>query len=289
MRNKIWFVTGTTSGVGYFLVRRLLKDGFQVAATSRDREKLETVFGPESEQFLPLSLPDLANEAAVQEARDAVLAKFGGIDVVVNNAGYALCGAFEETSDAEARAIFDVNFFGALNVIRAFLPAMRAQRSGCFLNINSIAGITCRPDGSMYNATKFALDAVSKTVMEEVRPLGITSVSVNMAGIRSHFHANQRYTALELPDYAEAKAVRALRNNRSPGNPNRVVDVLLRLSAMDEPPVNLVLGAGAYPRARAAYEQGLKNLDDWAEVGMAIDQWEPGEEEALDGFGVVKE
>lgn len=289
MKNNIWFITGTTSGVGYFLVRKLLENGFQVAATSRDRAKLIDIFGPETDHFLPISLPDLSCEDQVIAARDAVLQKFGGADVVVNNAGYALCGVLEETSDLEARSIFDVNFFGPLNVIRAFLPSMRAQRSGCFLNINSIAGITCRPDGGMYNATKFALDAVSKTLQEEVHPFGITSVSVNLAGIRSHFHANQHYTQKEIPGYEQAKEVRKLRGNQSPGNPHRVVDALLMLSAMDEPPLNIVLGAGAYPRARAAYEQGLKNLDDWAHIGTAIDQWAPGEAEAMDGFGIVKE
>lgn len=286
---QIWFVTGTTSGVGCFLVRRLLAEGRQVAATSRSREKLEQLFGPESGQFLPLSLPDLADEGAVLAARDRVAEKFGGVDVVVNNAGYALCGAFEETSDREARDIFDVNFFGAVNVIRAFLPVMRRQRSGCFLNINSIAGITCRPDGSMYNATKFALDAVSKTVREETRHLGITSVSVNMAGIRSRFHANQRYTALEIPDYAPAKEVRKLRLGPSPGNPSRVVEMLLRLAELEDPPANIVLGAGAYPRARAAYEEGLKNLADWEAEGTAIDNWAPGEEEAMEAFGTGTE
>ena len=288
MRNNIWFVTGTTTGVGYVLVRRLLDEGYRVAATSRTREKLEELFGPESGQFLPLSITDLSDEGQVLAARDAAVSKFGTVDVVVNNAGMACCGAVEETSDREARELFDVNFFGSLNVIRAFLPVLREQRGGCFLNINSDCGMAAHMDGGLYSASKHAQDAVSKVLSQELEPFGVHSVSVHLANIRSHFNAHQHYTEKVIDDYAHIRALRTRRGNRSPGNPRKVVEMLLELSAMVHPPVDIILGGSGYRKIKKVLARDVKNLIDWEEVSLDVDTWDESDaSDGLDGNAVV--
>ena len=221
MRNNIWFVTGTTTGVGYVLVRRLLDEGYRVAATSRTREKLEELFGPESGQFLPLSITDLSDEGQVLAARDAAVSKFGTVDVVVNNAGMACCGAVEETSDREARELFDVNFFGSLNVIRAFLPVLREQRGGCFLNINSDCGIAAHMDGGLYSASKHAMIGLTKNAATEYGHMGIRTCAVCPGAIDTKMIG---YLLKDL-DY------NVLGPMRRPADPQEIADIVCYLAS----------------------------------------------------------
>ena len=283
--NHVWIVTGTTTGVGYVLVRRLLDQGYQVAATSRTKERLIDIFGPETDQFLPLSITNLADEDQIIAAKEAVLAKFGTVDVVVNNAGMAYCGAVEETSDKEARELFDVNFFGSLNMIRQFLPVLREKRSGYFLNINSDCGIAAHMDGGLYSASKHAQDAISKVVSQELEPLGVRSVSVHIANIRSHFNSHQHFTKTVIDDYAHIRTLRDRRGNRSPGNPQKVVDMLLELTTMVNPPIDIILGGSGYRKIKKVLARDVKNLIDWEEVSLGVDVWE--DEDQLDGNAVV--
>lgn len=283
--NHVWIVTGTTTGVGYVLVRRLLDQGYQVAATSRTKERLIDIFGSETDQFLPLSITNLADEDQIIAAKEAVLAKFGTVDVVVNNAGMAYCGAVEETSDKEARELFDVNFFGSLNMIRQFLPILREKRSGYFLNINSDCGIAAHMDGGLYSASKHAQDAISKVVSQELEPLGVRSVSVHIANIRSHFNSHQHFTETVIDDYAHIRTLRDRRGNRSPGNPQKVVDMLLELTTMANPPIDIILGGSGYRKIKKVLARDVKNLIDWEEVSLGVDVWE--DEDQLDGNAVV--
>lgn len=283
--NHVWIVTGTTTGVGYVLVRRLLDQGYQVAATSRTKERLIDIFGSETDQFLPLSITNLADEDQIIAAKEAVLAKFGTVDVVVNNAGMAYCGAVEETSDKEARELFDVNFFGSLNMIRQFLPILREKRSGYFLNINSDCGIAAHMDGGLYSASKHAQDAISKVVSQELEPLGVRSVSVHIANIRSHFNSHQHFTETVIDDYAHIRTLRDRRGNRSPGNPQKVVDMLLELTTMATPPIDIILGGSGYRKIKKVLARDVKNLIDWEEVSLGVDVWE--DEDQLDGNAVV--
>jgi NAD(P)-dependent dehydrogenase (short-subunit alcohol dehydrogenase family) len=138
--NKIWFVTGASKGLGLTLVKRLLKQGFKVAATSRNIADLETAVGSTSADFLPLAV-NIKSEESVQQAIEKTIGAFGKIDVLVNNAGYGLLGGIEEISDAEARDNFDVNVFGLLNVTRNVLPHLRQQKSGYIINISSIGAL----------------------------------------------------------------------------------------------------------------------------------------------------
>ena len=155
--SKVWFITGASKGLGLNLVKKLLVQGYRVAATSRDKDAYKNEIDANSDTFLPLNM-DLTNDTDVKRAIDEAVAHFGTIDVVVNNAGYGLMGAIEEVQPEEVHQNFDVNVYGTLNVIRNVLPIMRANKSGHIINISSIGGFVAGfPGFGIYCATKFAV------------------------------------------------------------------------------------------------------------------------------------
>ena len=161
---KVWFVTGASKGLGLTLVKKLLANGYRVAATSRDAKVLNAEVGKNDGKFLALQV-DLVNQGSVISAIDETIEKFGNIDVVVNNAGYGQLGTLEELSDKEARQNFDINVFGTLNVIRAVMPHFRNRKAGHIINISSIAGyLGAFPGWGIYNATKFAVAGLSEAL-----------------------------------------------------------------------------------------------------------------------------
>ncbi|WP_431199656.1 SDR family NAD(P)-dependent oxidoreductase [Mucilaginibacter sp. P19] len=149
--NKVWFVTGASKGLGLALVKKLLNEGYKVAATSRNLSDLTKAVDSQNERFLPLAV-NLTSEDSVQEAVELTVKTFGKIDVIVNNAGYGLLGGIEELTDREARDNFEINVFGSLNVIRKALPYLRAQKSGHILNVSSIGGFTGAFAGEVFIA-----------------------------------------------------------------------------------------------------------------------------------------
>lgn len=174
---KVWLVTGASKGLGLALVKRLLTEGYRVAATSRTVESLDREIGA-SENFLPLGV-DITDENSVKNAIDRTLKTFGAIDVVVNNAGYGQLGTLEELSDKEARQNFDTNVFGLLNVMRNVMPHLRGKKSGHIINISSIAGfLGAFPGWGIYNATKFAVAGLTEAFSAEAASLGIKTTIV---------------------------------------------------------------------------------------------------------------
>lgn len=179
--SKVVLITGCSTGIGRDLAQRLAQAGYQVAATARNLESLQ---GLEVELKLAL---DVASAESINQAVDSVLQRYGRIDVLVNNAGYAQCGAVEEVSDAQVQQMFDVNVFGALRMIRAVVPHMRQQKSGRIINISSIAGKLVTPVNGTYSATKFALEALSDALRLELAPFGIQVVVVEPGAIKTNF------------------------------------------------------------------------------------------------------
>lgn len=172
-RPAVWFVTGTSRGMGLALVTHLLNRGDQVAATTRSSERLVSALADvDTTNLLPLQV-SLTDEAQVARIIAETTARFGSIDVVVNNAGYGYLGAVEETSDADVRAMFDVQVSGTWNVIRAVLPQMRAACSGHIINVSSILGVLSFPGWGLYCAAKFAVEGLSESLAAEVTDFGI--------------------------------------------------------------------------------------------------------------------
>lgn len=194
---QVWFITGASKGFGLEMVKQLLQRGHQVAATSRDVAELRRAANTDSADFLPLAV-DLTTESSVGAAIAATLAQFGRLDVVVNNAGYGQLGSLEELTNDEARANFDVNVFGTLNVIRQALPQLRRQRAGHILNFSSIGGIMGTfPGWGIYCATKFAVEGLSESLSAEVAPFGIKVTIVEPGYFRTDFLSAD---SLRLPE-----------------------------------------------------------------------------------------
>ena len=171
-KQKVWFITGASKGMGLEVVKTVLANGGKVIATSRNWDELVTNPGEASENFLPLKM-DITNEAEVKSAIEKGIETFGKIDVVVNNAGYNLLGNIEELSDAEFRQTMDVNVFGMTNVIRNVLPHLRKNKSGHIINTSSMMGYMSYPANGSYSASKFAVIGLSEALAQEVAPFGI--------------------------------------------------------------------------------------------------------------------
>jgi NAD(P)-dependent dehydrogenase (short-subunit alcohol dehydrogenase family) len=266
---KTWFITGASKGLGLALVQELLKEGYNVAATSRSAESLQEAVGAESDRFLALQM-DLGNEASVASAIAAATERFGTLNVIVNNAGYGMIGALEELSDAEARANFEVNVFGALNVIRAVLPQLRAQGSGHILNIASIGGFSgAYPGFGIYCATKFAMHGFTDALAQEIRPFGLQATLVMPGYFRTNFLSADSLAVPqhENADYANVRETQRMHTNsineNQPGDPVKAARAMIEVAQMPQAPLHLFLGADAYETAKqkiAAVETDMESV-----------------------------
>ncbi|MEJ2882061.1 SDR family NAD(P)-dependent oxidoreductase [Pedobacter sp. GR22-6] len=267
---KIWFVTGASKGLGLTLVNQLLAQGHQVAATSRNLEELSSaVQGATPENFLPLSV-DIVSEKSVATAIEATVSRFGGLDVVVNNAGYGLLGSLEELSDAESRTNFDVNVFGTLNVIRQAMPHLRNQQSGHIFNISSIGGFYGNfPGWGIYCATKFAVQGLTESLSAEVKEFGIHATVVSPGYFRTNFLAaggvvtpqNQleAYAAVRESERQHQESI----NGNQPGDPEKGVALIIEAAFDENPPLHLFLGQDAYDMAYVKIDAIKSDLESW--------------------------
>ena len=253
---KTWLVTGASKGLGLILVKKLLAQGYNVAATSRTIDSLSKAVGEQLENFLPISM-DLVNEANVKQGIGEVIARFGSLEVIVNNAGYGLMGGLEELTDEEARTNFDVNVFGSLNVIRQSLPHLRAQKNGHIFNISSIGGFAGGfPAFGIYCATKFAVHGFTESLSHEVKPFGI-NVSLVMPGyFRTNFLEEGSIVSpkTEIEEYVNVRAMQKAHqqtiNANQPGDPEKAADVMIEVALQENPSLHLFLGADAYEAAQ---------------------------------------
>ena len=272
---KVWFITGASKGLGLALVIQLLEQGQKVAATSRSIEDLKNAIGMENDNFLPLSV-DIRNEESVSAAIEQVVARFGKVDVIVNNAGYGLAGALEELTDAESRQNFDVNVFGSLNVIRKAMPYLRKQGSGHIFNIASIGGFTgAFPGFGIYCATKFAVHGFSESLREEVKNFGVKVTVVSPGYFRTNFLSDSSLNvpSNQIQEYAEVRAVQAAHeqdiNGNQPGDPQKAAAAFISVADMENPPVHLFLGEDAYEFANAKIASVKKEMEQLAYIGKA--------------------
>jgi len=257
---KVWFVTGASKGLGLTLVKKLLDEGYKVAATSRNAEVLSSEIGNQPENFLSLQM-DLVNEQSVARAVANTLKAFGTIDVVVNNAGYGQLGTLEELSDEEARENFDANVFGSLNVIRCVMPHLREKKSGAIFNISSIAGFTGSfPGWGIYCATKFAVVGFTESLAEEAKEFGITATVVYPGYFRTNFLENGSLRVPQNPvaEYTAARNVENLHVNEIKGNqqgdPAKAAVALIQLAESETPPLHFFMGSDSYGMAKNKIE-----------------------------------
>ncbi len=280
-KSQVWFITGASKGFGLEMVNQLLQQGHQVAATSRDVAALRRAANTGSADFLPLAV-DLTTESSVGAAIAATIARFGRLDVVVNNAGYGQLGSLEELTDGEARANFDVNVFGTLHVIRQALPQLRQQRAGHIISFSSIAGITgAFPGWGIYCATKFAVEGLSESLSAEVAPFGIKVTIVEPGYFRTTFLSSDslRLAESKLDEYALVRESEAAHTQQikgsQPGDPQKAVAAVITVAAAENPPLHLLLGQDAYDVANMKIKALQADMAQWKDLTISTGFAEP--------------
>lgn len=265
--NKVWFITGTSSGFGRELAEEVLARGERVVATARKPEVLQDLIEKYPETARAVKL-DVTNETDVKNAVSEAVKEFGRIDVVVNNAGYAVVGAIEEVTNEQAKQQFDTNVFGVLNVTREALPILRSQKSGHIVNIGSLVGISAFPSFGLYSASKFALEGISESLAAEVAPHGIKTTIVEPGPFHTGFSGKGViFGENSLPEfYASTKELSdnfAEFDGPNSGDPRKAVQVIIEAVESENPPFRLPLGLFAYEGIEAKLEQVKEEISAW--------------------------
>ena len=274
--SKTWFITGASRGLGADIAAAALRAGDRVVATGRQRSAVSDRLGPDSDRLLALEL-DVGDAVQGQAAVAAALARFGAIDVLVNNAGYGHLGYFEETTAADIAAQYATNVFGLFNVTRAVLPAMRAALKGHVFNLSSVAGYRGIETGSLYCSSKFAVEGFSESLAAELAPFGIHVTIVEPGPFRTDFLTPEslKFGATEVADYTERRdAMRASfeqRNGKQQGDPVKLAEALVQLAGEDRPPLRFTAGAMAVNGLDAKLAAMKAELDRWRDLGLATD------------------
>ncbi len=267
-----WLVTGCSTGIGRAVAVAALDAGHSVVVTARRPDTVADLVESHPDAAAAVAL-DVTDRAQIHEAVATAHATFGGLDVLVNNAGYGYLAAVEEGDDAEVRALFDTNFFGAVDMIKAVLPAMRAQGSGHIINVSSMTGIVTNPPNTYYSCTKHALEALTEGLAKEVGPLGIKVCAIEPGAFQTDYITRSMHEADSIADYAEVSARKDLIKafgEHLPGDPAKLAAAVLRLADMDDPPLRLLLGQDvlhAYREKTAAWSAAV---DEWEPVTTAV-------------------
>ena len=260
---KTWFITGASRGFGRVWAQAALERGDRVAAMARDEEDLKSLVDTYGNRMLPIAL-DVTDREAVFAAVARAAETFDSLDVVVNNAGYGLFGMVEETTEKQARAQLDTNFFGALWVTQAALPVLRAQGSGHILQVSSIGGIGAFPTLGLYNASKWALEGLSEALAAELAPLGPKVTIVEPGPYETDWSGDSAAHTTPIEAYEPVReARRAGAVARTPADPSVTAKVILQLVDARKPPLRLFVGPYPYPVAEKLYRDRLATWDEW--------------------------
>jgi NAD(P)-dependent dehydrogenase (short-subunit alcohol dehydrogenase family) len=269
---KVWFVTGASKGLGLALIKKLLEQNYRVAATTRNVQSLISEIGEASETFLPLEV-SLTDNENVQSAIAKTVEYFGQLDVVVNNAGYGQLGTLEELSDQEARANFDVNVFGTLNVIRNAMPYLREQKSGHIFNISSIGGYSGNfPGWGIYCSTKFAVAGLTEALAEEIKDFGVKATVVYPGYFRTDFLSKESVRTPEnsIPEYEAARNSEQAHldgiNGNQPNDPDKGAEAIIAISEVENPPVHFLLGSGTDEYLNNKIQIITDDAEKWREL-----------------------
>lgn len=266
--SKTVLITGASKGFGKAWTEALLAKGYKVAATARNIDTLNDLKVKYGDAIFPLSL-DVNNHEDSFAVVEKVQQHFGKIDILINNAGYALNGAVEEASESEARSQFETNFFGTLWLTQAVLPIMRKQQSGHIIQVSSILGIATLPFIGLYNASKFAVEGLTETLASEVKQFGIKVTLVEPNGYFTDIWGNG-FNSESIEAYDTMK--KAVAEGHDPdtfGKIEATVPAIIKLVETENPPLRLFLGKVALPFAKQTYQQKLATWEEWADVSVA--------------------
>ncbi|MFA8324484.1 oxidoreductase [Burkholderia ubonensis] len=272
---RVWFITGASRGIGALIAEAALADGNAVVAAGRNVPAIVERLG-DSVALLPVEL-DVTDEAQAKAAVRAAVEKFGRVDVLVNNAGFGLLGAVEESADKDVRRMYDTNVFGLLNVTRAVLPTMRANRSGHVINISSIGGYRAAAGFGVYSSTKFAVEGITEALHAELQPLGVHATVVEPGYFRTDFlDASSLVVASDvIDDYDETsgairrKAVQM--NHNQPGDPAKLAAAMITLVDAPNPPLRLPLGTDTLAAIAAKNAYVAQETETWKALSTSTD------------------
>ena len=272
---KTWLITGSSRGFGWELTKAALERGDRVVATARRPEQLDELVPKYGDGLRAVAL-DVTDTAAARGAVQVAVDEFGALDVVVNNAGYAISAPIEETPDDDFRAQIETNLFGVVNVTKAALPVLHQQGSGHFIQFSSIGGrVGGTPGMGAYQAAKFAVEGFSEVLSTEVKPLGIRVTIIEPGGFRTDWGGSSMRTPPVSEDYdltvGAMNRYRAATVSQWPGDPARAAKIITDIVRLDEPPLRLLLDAGAVELAEEASKARAAEAEKWADVSRSAD------------------
>jgi NAD(P)-dependent dehydrogenase (short-subunit alcohol dehydrogenase family) len=269
--SPVWFITGCSTGFGRELAKLIIARGWPAVVTARNKAQVEDL--ATSDKVLALEL-DVTDSKEIDAAVKAAEAKFGGIDVLVNNAGYGYLTTVEEGEEKEIRALFEANVFGLFALTRAVLPGMRKRRKGHIINITSVGGHVGNPGSGYYAATKHAVEGWSKSLAAETAPLGIKVTAVAPGPFRTDWSGrSMKQTQNRIADYAEIVGTRlaavSANSGKQAGDPVRAGEAMIKLTESENPPLHIVFGAQGLGVVTNNLKQKLAEIEAWRELGLA--------------------
>lgn len=272
---KVWFISGVSTGLGRALAEAVLKKGDFLAGTVRDDSTIPAIEDMAQGRAIGIRM-DVTHVQEVEAAIQKTIEHFGQIDVLVNNSGHGMIGAIEESSDAEVRALFEVNVFGVLHVLRAALPHMRAQKRGMIINMSSQGGVRSFPGSGHYCGSKHALEAFSESMAVELAPMGIKVLIVEPGPFRTDFAGRSMAIAEHvIEDYASSSGLRRsnLKNvdGKQKGDPVRAAEAIIQAAEAPNPPLRLALGADALTVMREKVSNMMQDWKTWEAVSIGAD------------------
>lgn len=269
--SKVWFITGSSRGLGRCLTEAVLTNGDNVAATARNTERLGNLVKKYPNQILALQL-DVSDRVQIHKAVEQTVKYFGRIDVLVNNAGFGITGAIEEFTDEQMNSQLDVNLYAPIEITRAVLPYLRKQRSGSILNVSSVGGRVGSAGFSMYQAAKFGLQGFTEVLSKEVSAFGI-KVSIEPGGFRTDWASNSMTYAEPIDDYKNTlQSLKDYLKDIMPlGNPDKAAQVIIDLVKHSEPPVHLVLGSDAVAILEVVDADRKAEFEKWKSISISTD------------------
>jgi NAD(P)-dependent dehydrogenase (short-subunit alcohol dehydrogenase family) len=271
--DAVWLITGCSTGIGRAVATLALDQGYRVVVTARKPETVADLVAPHGDRAVALAL-DVTDRAQIAAAVAAAEDAFGGIDVLVNNAGYGYMAALEEGEDEEVRRLFDTNYFGVVDTIKTVLPGMRSRGRGHIINMSSMTGLVANPPNVYYSSTKFALEAVTEALAQEVASFGLHVTAIEPGAFRTDWGTrSMKESAAPIEAYAETVGARKelikAFADKLPGDPRRVADAVLQIARDQDPPLHLLLGQDVL----GAFRKKLKTL------GESIEEWAPVSED----------
>jgi len=272
--SKVWFVTGSSRGLGRGFVEAALSRGDRVAATARYTGSLDELVATYGDAVLPLEM-DVTDKAAVLASVRRAAEHFGRLDVIVNNAGYAQIGAIEELTEQELRDQLETNLFGAVWVIQAALPYLRAQGAGHIIQLSSAAGLIAMPLGGAYHVSKWAVEALNESLAQEVAGFGVKVTVIEPGGFATRDGRNpdplaNGHMAETNPAYDGLRErLAGVARTQPAGDPAAAAEALLEIVDADNPPLRVLFGLGFYPMLKQVYADRLRTWADWEDLSLA--------------------